>query len=602
MTTATDLPATHPLKRSTSSSSAATAAPAPDDGLDDAEGGRAPQLFGLEAPRIFTKPLRPLTPETSNGFACIDFAERVLRVQLYPWQRWLLIHALELLEGGGYRFETVLVLVSRQNGKTLVMTLLALWRMFLDDAKLVIGTAQKLDVAKEAWQAAVDLGNATPVLASQMDRVVGSHGEEALLLKKDRRPGRGGERYKVAAANRRGGRGLSGDLVLLDELREHQDWQAWGAVTNTTMATARSMVWCFSNAGDATSVVLRALRRMALWAPGVHGGDEDRELAEWQPDDQPDDGGEDGDDADLDEDSTAIFEWSATPGRSKWDRRSWVQANPSLGWNPAMTVRKLRGKLKMPDHTCRPENLCEWTTSGGLSAFGQQAWDRAGDPGTMIADDSPLRLCIDLSESRATASIAVAGARPDGVWTGMIAARSAGVDWVRPWLKARLRKGGTMHGRAVALTLQTNGAPVSVMVTAVDGLRTLCDKYGVEFVDWSGSDLGRACGSAYDLVQGRKVWQVDEHGATVVDALGEPLVDRVEPLVYHPGTAQPVLSLAASMARTRKAGDSWIFDRTSSDVDIAPLMAWVGALWLCTHHKVTAPLRSAYEDAEPIWL
>lgn len=575
------------------SSDAAAAAPA--DG--------APLLFGLEAPRIFTAPLRPLTPDTSRGFAAVDFAERVLRVELYPWQRWLLIHGLEVLPGGGYRFETVLVLVSRQNGKTLVMTLLALWRMFLDDAKLVIGTAQKLDVAKEAWQAAVDLANATPVLASQMARIERTHGEEALVLKENRRPGLPGrERYKVAAANRRGGRGLSGDLVLLDELREHQDWQAWGAVTNTTMATARSMIWCFSNAGDATSVVLRSLRKMALWAPGVEGGQEDRELAEWQPDDQVDDGVDDGDVAAFDEDTAALFEWSATPGRSKWDRRSWVQANPSLGWNPAMTVRKLRSKLKMPDHTCRPENLCEWTTSGGVSVFGSASWDRSGDPDTRIDDGSPLRLCVDLSENRSTASIAVAGARPDGVLTGMIAARAAGVDWVRPWLKERLRKGGTMHGRVAALTLQTNGAPVSVMVTAVDGLKSLCAKYGVEFVDWAGTDLGRACGSAFDLVQGRKVFKVDEAGGQMVDAMGEPLVDHVVPLVYHPGAAQPVLSLAAAMARTRKMGDAWVFDRTASDVDVAPLMAWIGALWLCTHHMATAPLRSAYEDGEPVWV
>ena len=59
---------------------------------------------GVTLPRIFTPPLRPLTRETSNGFAVIAFAEIMLHVHLYPWQQWLLVHALELLEDGSYRF------------------------------------------------------------------------------------------------------------------------------------------------------------------------------------------------------------------------------------------------------------------------------------------------------------------------------------------------------------------------------------------------------------------------------------------------------------------------------------------------------------------
>src|SRR5690606_14406289 len=70
-------------------------------------------------------------------------------------------------------------------------------------------------------------------------------------------------RYKVKAANRRAGRGLSGNLVLLDELREHQNWQAWGAITKTTLARAEAMILALSNAGDVTSVVLAYLRRTA---------------------------------------------------------------------------------------------------------------------------------------------------------------------------------------------------------------------------------------------------------------------------------------------------------------------------------------------------
>ena len=72
-----------------------------------------------------------------------------------------------------------------------------------------------------------------------------------------------GSRWKPKAASRKSGRGFTGDLVFLDELREHQSWAAWSALSKTTMARPNAQVWCFSNAGDALSVVLRWLRLRA---------------------------------------------------------------------------------------------------------------------------------------------------------------------------------------------------------------------------------------------------------------------------------------------------------------------------------------------------
>jgi phage terminase large subunit-like protein len=85
-------------------------------------------------------------------------------MDLLPWQRWLLIHLLELREDGTLRFRTVVVLVARQNGKSTLSQVLALWFMYVYGAALVIGTAQDLDVAEEIWQGAVDLVEETPEL------------------------------------------------------------------------------------------------------------------------------------------------------------------------------------------------------------------------------------------------------------------------------------------------------------------------------------------------------------------------------------------------------------------------------------------------------
>jgi hypothetical protein len=87
---------------------------------------------GAVEPRIFPAPLRELTPDTSFGFDVIDFARDVLGTPLDPWERWLVIHAGELLPDGRPRFRTVLAIVARQNGKSFLMRVLILYWMFVE--------------------------------------------------------------------------------------------------------------------------------------------------------------------------------------------------------------------------------------------------------------------------------------------------------------------------------------------------------------------------------------------------------------------------------------------------------------------------------------
>ena len=214
---------------------------------------RAPkQRFGSKVPRIFTPPLRELTDETSLGFAAIEFAEDVCGIGLFPWQKWLLVHALELapeltvstMDQRGkldpiFRFRKIVVLVARQNGKSTLSQVLSLFFLYVLGTDLVLGTAQDLDTAEEVWDGALDIIDETPELAALADKPIRVNGKKTIRLLT-------GERYKVKAANRKAGRGLSGDLILLDELREHQSWDAWGAITKTTMARPAAMIWALS--------------------------------------------------------------------------------------------------------------------------------------------------------------------------------------------------------------------------------------------------------------------------------------------------------------------------------------------------------------------
>jgi hypothetical protein len=504
-------------------------------------------LTGSEEPRIYTPPLRPLTtPDTTLGYSVIEFAEQVVGLDLMPWQRWALLHMLELLDDGGLRFRTVILLMARQNGKSTLSQVLALWFMYVYGRPLVIGTAQDLDVAEEIWQGAVDLVEETPELDALKQHVVRVNGKKSLILTT-------GERYKVKAANRRAGRGLSGDLVLLDELREHQSWDAWGAITKTTMARDQALVFALSNAGDSTSVVLRYLRKLAhasLGDPdGINADDDDVEPG-------PEDEGYVEDDTTL-----GIFEWSAPPECSLRDRDGWVAANPALGH--MITERNIGSAVRTdPEWVVRTEVLCQWSDGTLEGPFPPGSWEACADASSVRAPGAPVGLGIDVSWDRATSYVALASVRADGLAHVEVIARRAGTEWLAGWLTSPERSSELL---AAPVAVQSKGAPVASLIPDLV-------KGGVNVKEWTGAALGQATGTFYDRVRA---------------AVGEG--PDMTPLRHRD---QPVLNLAAATAATRPLGDAWLWDRRRSPTDAAPLIAVTAALWALT----IRPRVSAYES------
>lgn len=524
--------------------------------------------YGSELPRIFTPPLRKLTEATTRGFEVIEFA-MILGVVLLPWQKWLLIHALELNEDGSFRFRTVLLLVARQNGKSLVMQVLTLWRMCVDASTLILGTAQNLDVSEEQWAQAVELLQDSEFgpLIKRVD--VGSGRKMLQLVTR--------ERYKVAAATRKGGRGKSAELVLMDELREHTNWEAWAAVTFTTMAKANAQIWAASNAGDPASIVLRYLRNQAHAALGNPDNIQDlgevNVPEEWLDDDEYDE--------EEFSDALGIFEWSATPECSVWDRNGWAQANPSMGYPGLITERAIAAAARTPDRVFRTEVLCQWMDTVLAGIFPDGAWQLARDPKSRRAKGSGYMFCIDVAPGKTGwASIGVAGTREDGLVHVEVVESRSGTAWVLPWITDRREREGLL-----GVTLQANGAPVSALLEDLEQVE------GLNVIPWAGADLGRGMGMFWNLVRGITE---DEDGVEIPEA------DRV-PLFRHRG--QATLDLAAQMAATKPAGDgAWLVDRMKSPVDVAPLIAVMGAAWALKAKQPEKAKRSKYEDEDMLVL
>ena len=151
-------------------------------------------VYGSTLPRVYTSPLITGIPgpcgcgcaldyTTSYGFHLADFAADVLGMPLDPWQRWLAIHAGEMLPDGRPRFRQVLVLIARQNGKTHLGVVLTLYWLFLERQRLILGTSTNRDTAKESWAAACAAALAAPELVSEMppkDSVRRANGSETL--------------------------------------------------------------------------------------------------------------------------------------------------------------------------------------------------------------------------------------------------------------------------------------------------------------------------------------------------------------------------------------------------------------------------------------
>ena len=502
-------------------------------------------ILGKTEPRIWTPPLKKLTKANTLGYAFCDFCE-VLGVELLPWQKWLAIHALEIVTEGEqwrFRFRYVLVLISRQNGKTFFEVLLNIFFIYGLKSHLVLGTAQNLDTAVETFEDTVSLIESVPELKDLLEKVYRGAGRRELKLDT-------GDRYKVIAATRKA-RGLSSDLIMMDELREQTNWDAWGAISKTMMARPTAILFGFSNAGDVTSVVLRHLRLQAHAQLGDPDGVASSRASL---------GGEDTDD------SIGLFEWSATPDCELDDKDQWAQANPSLGYG-FLTERALKtAMLTDPESVFRTECLCQWVESRLPEPFPDGAWMGGQDDKSCIREDSELFWGIEMSQDRKYTVIAVCGLREDGNYHVEVVDRRIGSEWAVDWFKQRAPKYGEMK-----LCFQGRGAPVSGLAEQI------CTIDGVTRMAQEGPELSAGWNRFYDAV-----------------AACSPTDNRGGVKVYH--IPQPVLDTPGRTCQLRNLGGGIMLpDRVKSPDDIGPLMACAMAYAGAT--QITKKEKKVYESS-----
>lgn len=494
-------------------------------------------IKGKTEPRIWTKPLQELTPENTLGYAFCDFCD-MIGVDLLPWQKWLAVHALEIVHQGEqwqFRYRYVIIIIARQNGKTFFEVMLNLFFLFGLKSHLILGTAQNLDTAIETFEDTITQIENTPELASMIQKINRGTGKRELVIDS-------GDRYKVVAATRKA-RGLSSDLILMDELREQTNWEAWGAISKTMMARPTAILFGFSNAGDVNSVVLRHLRMQGHAMCGDPDGIADNRKSL---------GGED-----IDE-SLGIFEWSGEPNCALDDREAWAQANPSLGYG-FMTERALQSAMITdPEPIFRTECISQWVETLLHSPFPDGGWEAGIDEESFIPGESEIYYGIDMSQDRTWCSISACGMREDGNYHVEVIARRVGTEWAIDWFRDRANR-GTFN-----LAFQGRGAPVCGLAEQICTL----------------PHVNRCAIEGPDLTNG---WERFWDGVAAFTPFEDGTM-RGGVKIYH--LPQPILDMPAKTMQIRNIGNGQSLpDRMKSPDDISPLFACIMAFSAATAIK-----------------
>lgn len=449
-------------------------------------------------------PLRELTPETSYGFAVIEFAQDVLGVPLDPWQEWLVIHAGELLPDMRPRFRKVLVVVARQQGKTHLLKVLTNFWLFVEQWPMILGQSTGLGMAKEAWEGAQEMAQAAPPLAAEFGHTLKGNNNPHWKTKF-------GSTYKIAAATRRGGRGASVDRLVVDELREHQTWLAYNAAMPTMNARPYAQAWLITNQGDDNSVVLNSLRDAGISA--VEGRPIDQELA--------------------------LFEWSAPLGSDPEDPEALAMSCPNLGRRvslPSLLADARRAKKGGGEELAGflTEILCIRVPRLD-AAIDAAAWKLAAVPGSILPLRASMAAVADVSYDERHASLVLAAPMPDG--------------------RIRIEQAG-------AWTSDPKLGPASTQMEAAlpDLLARIKPRVFARIPGPSDS-----VSAGLDEVKGRKQWQ--PRGVRLVKITGGEVTGLCMAFaamvsagnIVHPG--QPLLTDHVIGAEKLHQGDVWRFSR-----------------------------------------
>jgi phage terminase large subunit-like protein len=403
-----------------------------------------------------------------KGASRIDEIKKFLedcKLELLPWQEYVLTDMLKVDKDQKWRRKTNLLLVARQNGKTHLARIRILAGLFIFGEMNIVAMSSNRGMALDTFRKVVDVIEDNPALMAQVKQIRVANGQESVELLS-------GARYEIVAATRDGSRGKTADLLYIDELREI-DEDSWTAAKPITRARPNSQIFMTSNAGDAFSTVLNDLRSRCLSYPPPTMG---------------------------------FWEYSADDWAKITDKDAWYQANPALGYLiDEETIAEAIATSSV--EASRTETLCQWV-SALKSPWPYRAFEDLTVQELQILPGLPTIFGMDISVNKKMASLVAGQMREDGkIAVGVIAQFESQVaidelkmavevnDWAKQY-KPRMICFDKYSTMSVAERLQQSGHKIQ---------------------DMSGTVFYQACSDLYDAIVNARIVHIGQ--ASLVDSM-----------------------------------------------------------------------------------
>jgi phage terminase large subunit-like protein len=443
-----------------------------------------------------------------------------------PWQQLVLDDWLAENRGGKWASLTCGLACPRQNGKNGILEIRELFGM-VGRGERIMHTAHQVKTAQKHFRrlkfffgtARNDPNARFPELNRLVEELRNVNGQEAIYLTN-------GGSVEIVARSQGSGRGFTNDVLIMDEAQDMSDDDLEAAMPATSSAPLGNPQWIFTGTPPgprANGEVFTRVRQEALEGKS-------RRLV-WH-------------------------EWSCVGDVDLDDHHAWHFANPALGLRRAdgtyaLQMDVIQGeRARFSDDGFARERLGMWEDTSSNRVIGADAWAEVADLTSMPTDR--FALAVDVSPDRMSASVALAGQRPDGLWhVELDQQKNGAVGWLVPWIVRRCENNTV---RAVVID------GMSPAASLVDELA----QHKIRVTTTSAREMAQACGTLYDGVMAG--W------------------------LRHTDQAQ--VNVALSVARRRALGDAWAWNRKNTDSDITPLVACTLALWGAQQSTVKKPSRS----------
>lgn len=281
----------------------------------------------------------------------------------------------------------------------------------------------------------------------------------------------------------------------------------------------------------------------------------------------------------------AYFEWSAPDWWDPFDEDSYYGFMPALcpnppcrcagdgSWHHTITsievIRGEREDMELAEFKRAYGNVKASSKDGDWQHISEAQWGDASDPVSTALD--PVAFSVDVTPERHRASIAAVGARADGHLHGVVVDHRDGTDWVVGRLVELVLK-----WRPCAVSLVGTSAAFTLHADLVAKLSEAGSRLEVKVM--TNRELAAGFGMTVDAIcarvdqSGRRLrWRTDLFGAE--------------------------LTAAVKGAVKREIGEGSAWDRSSSSVDISPLVALTNAVYTFVSTAVPPPVAVANPKA-----